>query len=269
MADKTTPTDAERQAYYDAQTANDPIISAEAYKTRSRRSALVGGVAALAGFGGWRWIQGQPEVDNIPQVLRNTHKFNEALWGNLHRDNHLAPTFAAPDSTPIRVNGRRGMEEEEIDLDAWRLRVIGPDGNQIGEHVMTDIEALPKVEWTVEHKCVEGWSHVITWGGTAFSNFAALYADQIGGSTDFVNFNTPDMGYPVSLDWASMMHPQTVLAYELNNERLNFDHGAPVRLATPLKYGIKQIKRIGTIEFSNTRGDDFWETRGYDWYSHL
>ena len=42
------------------------------------------------------------------------------------------------------------------------------------------------------------------------------------------------------------------------------------RLTTPLKYGIKQIKRIGTIEFSDTQPDrDYWTERGYDWYAAL
>ena len=66
-----------------------------------------------------------------------------------------------------------------------------------------------------------------------------------------------------------MMHPQTFLAWELNGEPLTQLHGAPIRLATPLKYGIKQIKRIGRLEFSNVRGPDYWEIRGYDWYSGL
>ena len=67
----------------------------------------------------------------------------------------------------------------------------------------------------------------------------------------------------------SMMHPQTLLAWTLNGEPLTQEHGAPVRMSTPLKYGIKQIKRISRIEFSNTRGPDYWEIRGYDWYSGL
>ena len=169
----------------------------------------------------------------------------------------------------MRVNGRHGLGEEEVDVDAWRLTVIGSRGEAIGEHTLTDIQALPKVEWTVEHKCVEGWSHVVTWGGTTFSNFAELYGAEIASPPKFVNLRTPDDGFFVSLDWATMMHPQTILAWELEGEPLTSDHGAPLRLATPLKYGTKQIKRIGSIEFSNTRGEDFWENRGYDWYAHL
>ncbi|MEM9613958.1 MAG: molybdopterin-dependent oxidoreductase [Actinomycetota bacterium] len=264
-------TDTERAERFAREAAATPTLTEAEYRVRSRRSVLFGGAAALAGVAGWRWIQTRPEDNNIPSVLRDAHEFNEALWTPLHRDDHLAPTFDRSESSILRVNGRHGLRnEEEIDIDAWRLDVRGPDGDQIGEYSLADIQALPKVEWTVEHKCIEGWSHVVTWGGVTFSDFAELHRADLGdGGTTYVNLDTPDGEYFVSVDWASMMHPQTMLAWELEGEPLDFPHGAPLRLATPVKYGIKQIKRIGTIEFSNQRGPDFWESRGYDWYAHL
>ena len=66
---------------------------------------------------------------------------------------------------------------------------------------------------------------------------------------------------------ASALHPQTLLCYELNGEPLTAQHGAPLRLVTPLKYGIKQIKRIGTLTFTDERPADFWAQRGYDWHA--
>lgn len=126
---------------------------------------------------------------------------------------------------------------------------------------------MPFEELTVEHKCIEGWSEIVTWGGTKFANFAALYPDAV--EATFVNMSTPDGDYYVSLDRDSILHPQTLLAWELNGDPLTQLHGAPIRLATPLKYGIKQIKRIGRLEFSNTRGPDYWTERGYDWYAGL
>ncbi len=62
-------------------------------------------------------------------------------------------------------------------------------------------------------------------------------------------------------------HPQTLLCYEMNGEPLTLEHGAPLRLVTPVKYGIKNIKRIGTIRFTDKRPADFWAERGYDWYA--
>jgi DMSO/TMAO reductase YedYZ molybdopterin-dependent catalytic subunit len=65
----------------------------------------------------------------------------------------------------------------------------------------------------------------------------------------------------------SILHPQTLLAYEMNGAPLRPEHGAPLRLASPTKYGIKQIKRIGRIEFTQDRPRDYWAESGYDWYS--
>ena len=73
--------------------------------------------------------------------------------------------------------------------------------------------------------------------------------------------------YARSLPVAKALHPDTLLAYEMNGELLTDDHGAPLRLVSTVKYGIKQIKRIGKIEFTNERPADFWAESGYDWYS--
>jgi DMSO/TMAO reductase YedYZ molybdopterin-dependent catalytic subunit len=53
----------------------------------------------------------------------------------------------------------------------------------------------------------------------------------------------------------------------MNGELLTMPHGAPLRLVSTVKYGIKQIKRIGRIEFTDERPPDFWAEQGYDWYS--
>jgi DMSO/TMAO reductase YedYZ molybdopterin-dependent catalytic subunit len=65
----------------------------------------------------------------------------------------------------------------------------------------------------------------------------------------------------------SALHPQTLLAYEMNGQPLSPDHGAPLRLVIPVKYGIKHIKRIGTVVFTDRRPADFWANRGYDWHA--
>jgi DMSO/TMAO reductase YedYZ molybdopterin-dependent catalytic subunit len=67
----------------------------------------------------------------------------------------------------------------------------------------------------------------------------------------------------------SMLHPQTMLAYELNGRPIEIPNGAPLRLVIPIKYGIKSLKRIGKIFFSNRRPPDYWAERGYDWFAGL
>jgi DMSO/TMAO reductase YedYZ molybdopterin-dependent catalytic subunit len=80
---------------------------------------------------------------------------------------------------------------------------------------------------------------------------------------------TPNEAYYVGLEMEGAMHPQTILAYEMNDQPLKLEHGAPLRLIIPVKYGIKNLKRIGTITFSNQRPPDYWAEQGYDYYSGL
>ena len=67
----------------------------------------------------------------------------------------------------------------------------------------------------------------------------------------------------------SAMHPQTLLWYAMGGKPLTLEHGAPLRLATTVKYGVKSIKRIGRITFTDERPRDFWAEQGYDWYTGL
>jgi len=85
----------------------------------------------------------------------------------------------------------------------------------------------------------------------------------------YVGLETPDKKYYVGIDMPSALHPQTLLAYEVNDQPLPGKHGQPLRLIIPVKYGIKNLKRIGSITFSNSRPRDYWAEQGYDYYSGL
>lgn len=144
---------------------------------------------------------------------------------------------------------------------------------------LADIQALPRIEMTTEFKCVEGWSTIVHWAGARLADFIARYQPMTRNQTQpdvarrpqdlvrYVSMVTPDGGYYVGLDLPSAMQEQTLLAYEMNGQPLTIPHGAPLRLVTPTKYGIKQIKRIGRLAFTDERPADFWAERGYDWYA--
>ncbi len=268
MPDRKRETDDERARRYAALEATAPIMDQDGYRRHSRRAVLTGGIAAVAAAGSYRWLLNRPDDRRANSVLRRGHEFNEALWRRLSRDGAMAPTFDRNKSSELRVNGRHGIRDE-IDLDSWEMTVEGPDGTVLGTHVLSDVTAFPKVEMTVEHKCVEGWSHFVTWGGTRFSDFAQQSIDQLDELPRFVGLETPDGDYYVGMDIESMLHPQTMLTYELQGEPLSSLHGAPLRLTTPNKYGIKQLKRIGRIWFTDEQPEDYWADRGYDWYAQL
>ena len=85
----------------------------------------------------------------------------------------------------------------------------------------------------------------------------------------YVGMATPDLEYYVGVDMPSALHPQTLLCYEMNGQPLSPEHGAPLRMIIPVKYGVKSLKRISTMYFDNKRPADYWFERGYDYYSGL
>ncbi|MBK9153971.1 MAG: molybdopterin-dependent oxidoreductase [Chloracidobacterium sp.] len=244
---------------------------------RSRRTFLIGGAAAITAFFGWRWMPDDAKMS----LLRRTLEFNETVGRFFYKPSRLAPEFPSERISPRRVNGMIGMEQEH-DQAAWSLNVggvYGADEDLILS--LDDLRALPRTAMITELMCIEGWSIIVQWAGVRFSDFAAKYSPKtidgsrpdVAGRPDkllpYVSLSTPDNGYFVGWDTASILHPQTLLAYEMNGEPLLPEHGAPLRLASPTKYGIKQIKRIGRIEFTTERPRDYWAESGYDWYSGL
>jgi DMSO/TMAO reductase YedYZ molybdopterin-dependent catalytic subunit len=102
-----------------------------------------------------------------------------------------------------------------------------------------------------------------------FSDFIKHYNLQPETTHDYVGLSTPDDQYYVGIDTPSALHPQTILAYEMNGQPLPTRHGAPLRLIIPVKYGVKNLKRVGKLFFSDTRPRDYWFERGYDYYCGL
>jgi len=225
----------------------------------TRRSLLVGGTAALAGGALWQWIRTRRLDNGVPWPLRVGLDTDEELSRDYFRETRLVRTFPPDAAESGRPNGTVGIEDD-----------IAPDWKlHFGDMALglADIQSLPKTVMTTELKCIEGWTRVLQWGGARFSDFVAqFYKDDLN-PDQYVALETPDGEYYVGLDMASAMHPQTLLCYEMNGKPLQPQHGAPLRLVVPLKYGIKNLKRIGKIQFSDSRPKDYWAERGYDWYA--
>lgn len=243
----------------------------------SRRSFLWGAAALGGGYGGWCWLISRRTEDGVPWPFRRALQTNGELSRDLFSEARLAPTFSKS-RVSERVNGDIGLGE--FDAASWRLQVAGlADGDGTKELTLHDIQALPRVEMTTELKCIEGWSIIVNWAGARLSDFMAKYPPAtLSGNApdvfrkpndlpDYIGMATPDQAYYVGLDLESALHPQTLLCYEMNGAPLTSEHGAPLRLAIPVKYGIKNIKRIGSIHFTNLRPADYWAEQGYDWYA--
>jgi DMSO/TMAO reductase YedYZ molybdopterin-dependent catalytic subunit len=270
---------AEAEAREPARTTEPDERVERQMRAMSRRSFLWGVAALGSGYSGWRWLISRRDEDGVPWPFRRALQNNEELARDYFRTTRLAPTFSKSQVSPLRVNGDVGLSDD-FDPSAWTLHVEGL-ANEDGFRDLTlkDIKALPRAEMTTELKCIEGWSVIVHWAGARLSDFMAKYppATRSGDAPDiknkpqdlpaYVSLMTPDEGYYVGLDMESALHPQTLLCYEMNGKPLTLEHGAPLRLAIPVKYGIKNIKRIGTIAYTNRRPADYWAEQGYDWYA--
>jgi DMSO/TMAO reductase YedYZ molybdopterin-dependent catalytic subunit len=125
------------------------------------------------------------------------------------------------------------------------------------------IEALPRVTYTVKHHCVEGWTAIATWTGVPVS----IVADMVQPTPEarYLRFDSFDSRYYNGWDLASAMHPQTILAYAFDDRPLMADHGAPLRLYSPIKLGYKLTKYLTAMTFTREQPGGYWEDQGYPW----
>jgi len=207
-------------------------------------------------------------LGGTPSVLRHSFEWNEKVWSKLTSKTRLSVHKPKPPKGDVpRINGDIGLDDD-IDLKTYTVYI--ESGNKRLSLPISAFYAAPKVGYSTDFRCIEGWSEEIQYAGVRFSDFIKLYHVGIkadGSYYSYVGLETPDKKYYVSIDMESMLHPQTVLAYEMNEEPLLDENGAPLRLVIPIKYGIKNLKRIGKIFFSDTRPPDYWANKGYDWYS--
>ncbi len=217
---------------------------------------------------GFNAVQNSEPVDGIAGPLRTMLKMNDWVWEHFQSQRKLSVHKKNPaKGTKPRFNGNIGLESP-LDLEHYRVTIL--NGEKSSELPLSAFYALPKVGYSTDFRCIEGWSEVVHYEGARFSEFMEAY--HLGKKPDgslyrYVGFETPDGEYYVSIDMDSMVHPQTVLSYEMNEMPLSIENGYPLRLSIPLKYGIKHIKRIGKITFSDTRPPDYWADEGYDWFA--
>jgi DMSO/TMAO reductase YedYZ molybdopterin-dependent catalytic subunit len=85
----------------------------------------------------------------------------------------------------------------------------------------------------------------------------------------YLRFDSFDSGYYNGWDFKSAVHPQTILAYAYNDRPLMMNHGAPLRLYSPIKLGYKLTKYLTGMTFTRERPGGYWEDRGYPWFGGI
>jgi len=235
----------------------------------TRRTFVSFSAFALLGAAAWKswfWIKDAVQSDGVQTPLRKVLNGDDKIFKHTLSPNHLAKTWPREQAAKnVRYNSGIGLGANPA---TWRLQVTRASGETLAI-TMDDLKALPKTDFAFEFKCIEGWSQVSWWGGVRFSDFIQHYNLASETQKAYVGLTTPDDHYYIGVDTPSMLHPQTILAYEMSGQPLPTRHGAPLRLIIPIKYGVKNLKCIGKIFFSDDRPRDYWFERGYDYYCGL
>ncbi|WP_434389500.1 molybdopterin-dependent oxidoreductase [Melittangium boletus] len=173
--------------------------------------------------------------------------------GRLASRQHLTPADISP---YFRVNGRppTGAEYQQHLTErfaGWRLNVKGLVRKSLSLR-LEDLHALRRVRQITRHDCIQGWSAVAEWTGLPLSELIALCEPHP--EARFVVFHAfaqdeHPVPYYGSLPMEQALHPQTILAYEMNGQPLPPEHGAPLRLRVETQLGFKMVKYLHAIEF--------------------
>jgi methionine sulfoxide reductase catalytic subunit len=130
---------------------------------------------------------------------------------------------------------------------------------------LADLAAMQRRTQVTEHNCIQGWSYVAEWTGVPLwavlercrplprARYVVLHA------MDNKSESEPDAEGPgffyETIDLELARDSQTLLAYEMNGERLSIPHGAPLRLRVETQLGFKMVKWLHAIELVESYGD--------------
>lgn len=249
----------------------------------SRRAWLSG--AAVAGLAGCdRAATAPASLAVLEQGERLTERIQRLLVGRHtlareYPEGAISPDFRAngtvdPDNPDYQAHVATGFAD-------WRLEIGGLVDNPL-RLSLADLRAAPSRTQITRHDCVEGWSCIGKWKGARLGPLLdragvrpqARYIAFFCADTLELTFDgTGD--YYETISVVDAHHPQTILAYEMNDQVLPVAHGAPVRLRLERQLGYKMAKYVMRIEaiesfahLGRGRGG-YWEDRGYQWYAGI
>jgi len=245
----------------------------------SRRSIILGGTALLAGCDK---LAANKSFRETLFTAENFHRWAQRAITNREA---LAQEYR-PDqrSWKFRANGTRNPDSEAYkalwreDFVNWRLKIDGMVSRPLSLS-LAQLRQMPAREQITRHDCVEGWSAIGKWRGAPLKPI--LEAAGLSTNARYLVFHCADIyggiaPYYESLDMIDALHPQTILAYALNDRPLPVANGAPLRLRVERQLGYKHAKYLMRIEAVSSlagiyggRGG-FWEDRAdYDWYAGI
>lgn len=253
----------------------------------TRRRWLQRTVTALGGLtmGACDRIAESPRVNStLDWAEEVNHRVQRVLLGR----KALAREYTDKDiSREFRANGTTNPDTEQYNALAkggfvdWQLAVGGLVERPL-QLSLEELRSMPSRTQITRHDCVEGWSCIGKWKGVQLSRvieraglkpaarFIAFYC------ADTLELTLDGTGqYYETIDLVDALHPQTLLAYDMNDRPLDVPHGAPLRLRLERQLGYKMAKYVMRIEALESfeklgRGKGgYWEDRGYQWYAGI
>jgi DMSO/TMAO reductase YedYZ molybdopterin-dependent catalytic subunit len=235
-----------------------PQIQAVERRLFLRQGLSLGALALLSGCQ-------LTEDAAVQRVLGALSRWNDRAQAWLFDPKKLAPEYPESAITaPFPFNAYYGEDEvRAVDGGSYKLELSGlvRDKKPWG---LPQLYALPQTTQITRHICVEGWSAIGKWSGVRFSTFL----ERIGADTSakYVGFKCFD-DYYSSIDMATALHPQTLLAFRFADQILPPKYGFPMKLRIPTKLGFKNPKHIAAMFVTNTFPGGYWEDQGYNWFS--
>ena len=251
--------------------------------SRRRFLARAFGAAGVLGLSGCDALS---NTEWFPEVLGAGEKLTQAAHHLIGSRRAMAQEFAEADLSPrFRSNGTSMPASAEYAALAaagfagYRLEVGGLV-EKPARLSLAELRSLPSRTQITRHDCVEGWSAIGKWKGARLA--ALLESVRPTAAARFVVFYCADPKerdgtnpYYESIDMEDAFHPQTLLAYELNDRTLPIANGAPLRLRVERQLGYKHAKYVMRIELveslSGIRGGKggYWEDEGYEWWAGI
>jgi sulfoxide reductase catalytic subunit YedY len=163
----------------------------------------------------------------------------------------------------------------------WSIEIKGLVEKPMTLDLAELIDSMPMEERVCRFRCVEAWAMIVPWTGFPLSKLIEKVKPK--SAAKFLRFETanrpkemPGMTNPSTADYPwpyfeglrmdEAMHPLTLLATGLYGKPMAKQHGAPVRVVVPWKYGYKSIKSVVKIEFIDQQPKTFWEMLAADEY---
>ena len=205
------------------------------------------------------------DQEDVGKMLHAMSRWNDRVQAILFDPTKLAPEYLESAITkPFPFNAFYGEDEvPEIDAEDYRLELAGLIRDR-KPWTLPELYALPQASQVTRHICVEGWSAIGKWSGTPFRAFL----ERVGADTTakYVGFKCDD-DYYTSIDMATALHPQTLMAFRFADQILPAKYGFPMKLRIPTKLGFKNPKHIRVIFVTNEYPGGYWEDQGYNWFS--